>query len=119
MGSCKGKKVWHGTSNAFEEDASHTTVIQKGQSVKMGLDCQESTIKYFLDSKLIFEQELPPRESWYPAVGLGFSSFKVLAKLVPVSALELISASKELIFVEGYLRTQMIVTSYRFDATIA
>ena len=75
--SAAGKKVWHGTTFKFVEDEKHTTVIEKGQTVCMELDCSLSRIVWKSDGKIIYgPMNLPERDAWYPAISVGFPTWK-------------------------------------------
>ena len=75
--------TWSGTSDNFSSDEKHTKSINNGDVIRMELDCNKSMLVYKHEGEIFFEQELPERKAWYPAIGLGFSSWGVSAKFVP------------------------------------
>lgn len=80
--------VWKGTTRKFQKDAKYTAVIRKREVIRMELDCTSSHLKFVRvgvlegNDEVLYEIELPERDSWYPAIALGFPSWKMSARVV-------------------------------------
>lgn len=52
----------------------------------MELHCETKPVELIFKrgKEILYNMELPDRESWFPAIALGFPSWKLGAKLVPI-----------------------------------
>ena len=86
--SCSGKNVWKGTSHDFKKDDAISAEIKKNELVTIELDCKLSTLTFRKNNATIYgPMELPERDAWFPAVGLGFGSWGAQAKFVKMTDL--------------------------------
>ena len=74
---------WTGTADGFQRDNTHTRSIKKGERVTLELDCNQSTLSYKVDGKMIYgPMILPLRQAWYPAFGFSLPVWEPSVKIV-------------------------------------
>ena len=75
-----------GTTHRFHHEDAYTAVIKKKEVIRMELHCETKPVELIFKrgKEILYNMELPDRESWFPAIALGFPSWKLGAKLVPI-----------------------------------